>query len=157
MTSFTFDLPPYDPLDDMPHQAEPAAPVQEISHASSTGDDDFGMTKTISLRMPTDLVNQVDRLAVQEDISRSQAMRRITSYVLQAIRSEPGAIKEYGKVASHLYDEAVDLVHREREFSVSLFQRHLRLDYRMAMLLKDELERTGMVVPSNVLAASRRD
>ncbi|MYM81792.1 ribbon-helix-helix protein, CopG family [Duganella sp. FT50W] len=147
MTSFTFDLPPYDPLDDLQLPYEPPA-ATSISVPQPPVEDDYSTTKTITLRMPKDLVSQVDSLARQEDISRSHAMRRITSYVLQAIRSEPDAISEYRRVSSLLYSNAVELVERERELSVSLLQRHFRLDFRMATLLKDELERTGVVVPA---------
>ena len=147
MSTYTFDLPPYDPLDDLAHHHQPTESTSAAPTLSAPQliKDESPSTTTVTLRMPTDLVNQVDILARQEDISRSQAMRRITSYVLQAIRNDPESIKEYGRVASRLYDEACEIVRHENELSVSLLQRHLRLDYHIAVLLKDELERTGMV------------
>ncbi|MRW83726.1 ribbon-helix-helix protein, CopG family [Pseudoduganella sp. FT26W] len=146
MTAYTFDLPPYDPFYDQPSPAPELSPANfDLPQPASCAD--TATTQTITLRMPKDLLNRVDNLARQEDISRSQCMRRITSFVVDAIRSDPETIAEYGAVAEHLYEHAKQLINQEQHVSVSLLQRHLKLDYHMALLLMDELERTGFVTP----------
>lgn len=148
MPSFTFDLPPYDPLDDLTSPEGPQEDELTNRHIPQPlTDDDEATTKTITLRMPKDLLSRVDSLARQEDISRSQCMRRITSFVVDSIRNDPEAVEEYGAVAEHLYEHAKQLINREQHVSVSLLQRHLKLDYHIALLLMDELERSGFITP----------
>ena len=43
------------------------------------------------------------------------------------------------------YIKAVELVSREGRASVSLIQRHLNVDFNVAALLLDQLQRTGVV------------
>jgi DNA segregation ATPase FtsK/SpoIIIE-like protein len=144
MTSITFDIPPYDPNDELDQEG----PIQDVSQAPDIPINFTPPThQTISLRMPQELLDHVDALAAREDTSRSHMMRRITSFVVDAIRNDPDSMDEYGQVAAHLYDKARELVFREMPPSVSLLQRHFRLDYHMALLLMDELERTGVVLP----------
>ncbi|MCK9507263.1 MAG: DNA translocase FtsK 4TM domain-containing protein [Pigmentiphaga sp.] len=46
-----------------------------------------------------------------------------------------------------LYDQAVEVVLKQRRASISLVQRHLRIGYNRAARLLEEMERAGMVSP----------
>jgi S-DNA-T family DNA segregation ATPase FtsK/SpoIIIE len=55
-----------------------------------------------------------------------------------------GAAPEGGE-ADPLYDQAVEIVLKQRRASISLVQRHLRIGYNRAARLLEEMERAGMV------------
>ncbi len=48
-----------------------------------------------------------------------------------------------------LYDQAVELIRRERKASTSFIQRHLRIGYNRAATIIEDLERNGVVSPAN--------
>jgi S-DNA-T family DNA segregation ATPase FtsK/SpoIIIE len=50
-----------------------------------------------------------------------------------------------GTEADPLYDQAVEIVLKQRRASISLVQRHLRIGYNRAARLLEEMERAGMV------------
>jgi len=52
---------------------------------------------------------------------------------------------EGGGEADPLYDQAVEIVIKQRRASISLVQRHLRIGYNRAARLLEEMERAGMV------------
>jgi S-DNA-T family DNA segregation ATPase FtsK/SpoIIIE len=56
-----------------------------------------------------------------------------------------GAGAAEGGEADPLYDQAVEIVLKQRRASISLVQRHLRIGYNRAARLLEEMERTGMV------------
>jgi S-DNA-T family DNA segregation ATPase FtsK/SpoIIIE len=56
----------------------------------------------------------------------------------------PGSAPEGGE-ADPLYDQAVEIVLKQRRASISLVQRHLRIGYNRAARLLEEMERAGMV------------
>ncbi len=62
---------------------------------------------------------------------------------------EPGsggaAPGEGGGEADPLYDQAVEVVLKQRRASISLVQRHLRIGYNRAARLLEDMERAGMV------------
>ena len=68
-----------------------------------------------------------------------------------------------GGEADPLYDQAVDIVVRNRRASISLVQRHLRIGYNRAARLLEDMERAGLVsaMQSNgnreILVPSRGD
>ena len=47
--------------------------------------------------------------------------------------------------ADPLYDQAVEIVLRNRRASISLVQRHLRIGYNRAARLLEQMERSGLV------------
>jgi len=47
--------------------------------------------------------------------------------------------------ADPLYDQAVEIVVRNRRASISLVQRHLRIGYNRAARLLEDMERAGLV------------
>jgi S-DNA-T family DNA segregation ATPase FtsK/SpoIIIE len=55
-----------------------------------------------------------------------------------------GAAAEGGE-ADPLYDQAVEIVLKQRRASISLVQRHLRIGYNRAARLLEDMERAGMV------------
>jgi len=56
-----------------------------------------------------------------------------------------GAAGEGGGEADPLYDQAVEVVLKQRRASISLVQRHLRIGYNRAARLLEDMERAGMV------------
>ncbi|MCS6945846.1 MAG: DNA translocase FtsK 4TM domain-containing protein [Sutterellaceae bacterium] len=54
---------------------------------------------------------------------------------------------ERGGEADPLYDEAVQIVLKNRRASISLVQRHLRIGYNRAARLLEDMERAGLVSP----------
>ena len=58
--------------------------------------------------------------------------------------AEPGAGAPGGEV-DPLYDQAVEIVVRNRRASISLVQRHLRIGYNRAARLLEDMERAGLV------------
>jgi S-DNA-T family DNA segregation ATPase FtsK/SpoIIIE len=50
-----------------------------------------------------------------------------------------------GGEADPLYDQAVEIVLKNRRASISLVQRHLRIGYNRAARLLEDMERAGMV------------
>jgi S-DNA-T family DNA segregation ATPase FtsK/SpoIIIE len=57
---------------------------------------------------------------------------------------EPGGGSSLGE-ADPLYDQAVEIVVRNRRASISLVQRHLRIGYNRAARLLEDMERAGLV------------
>ncbi|MGZ8992632.1 MAG: DNA translocase FtsK, partial [Burkholderiaceae bacterium] len=58
---------------------------------------------------------------------------------------EGGAKGVYANEADPLYDQAVEIVIKNRRASISLVQRHLRIGYNRAARLLEDMERAGMV------------
>ncbi len=58
---------------------------------------------------------------------------------------EGGAAAAEGVEADPLYDQAVEIVLKQRRASISLVQRHLRIGYNRAARLLEDMERAGMV------------
>jgi len=52
-----------------------------------------------------------------------------------------------GGEADPLYDQAVEIVVKNRRASISLVQRHLRIGYNRAARLLEDMERAGLVSP----------
>nr|MBP9218376.1 DNA translocase FtsK [Sterolibacterium sp.] len=57
--------------------------------------------------------------------------------------------------ADPMYDQAVEVVLKNRRPSISLVQRHLRIGYNRAARLIEQMERSGLVSPMN--AAGNRE
>jgi len=60
---------------------------------------------------------------------------------------EGGVGSEAGGEADPLYDQAVDIVLKNKRASISLVQRHLRIGYNRAARLLEDMERAGLVSP----------
>ena len=58
---------------------------------------------------------------------------------------EGGTAASEGGEADPLYDQAVEVVLKQRRASISLVQRHLRIGYNRAARLLEDMERAGMV------------
>jgi DNA segregation ATPase FtsK/SpoIIIE-like protein len=150
--AYTFDLPPeafYDSESDdhaRVHQEQLSLDDRHPKYLTSAEP----ASKAITLRMPVHLLARLDRLAERESVSRSHVMRRITSFVLDAIGASPTSIEDdYTAHAIRLFDHAAHLIGRKQEVSLALLQRHLRIDLSLAMALMDELEKHQIVTPPN--------
>jgi len=62
-----------------------------------------------------------------------------------ALAGEGGAAAAEGSEADPLYDQAVEIVLKQRRASISLVQRHLRIGYNRAARLLEQMEQAGMV------------
>ncbi|MBA2411911.1 MAG: DNA translocase FtsK 4TM domain-containing protein [Burkholderiaceae bacterium] len=60
-------------------------------------------------------------------------------------KNESGETGVYANEADPLYDQAVEIVLKNRRASISLVQRHLRIGYNRAARLLEDMERAGMV------------
>jgi S-DNA-T family DNA segregation ATPase FtsK/SpoIIIE len=69
--------------------------------------------------------------------------------VLQApdVAEMNGEAGQAGGEADPLYDQAVEVVLKNRRASISLVQRHLRIGYNRAARLLEDMEKAGMVSP----------
>jgi S-DNA-T family DNA segregation ATPase FtsK/SpoIIIE len=56
-----------------------------------------------------------------------------------------GAGSQPGGEADPLYDQAVEIVIKNKRASISLVQRHLRIGYNRAARLLEDMEKAGMV------------
>ncbi|HUN91360.1 MAG TPA: DNA translocase FtsK 4TM domain-containing protein [Burkholderiaceae bacterium] len=63
---------------------------------------------------------------------------------LEAVDGAGGEAQPAGE-ADPMYDQAVEIVLKNRRASISLVQRHLRIGYQRAARLLDDMERAGMV------------
>jgi S-DNA-T family DNA segregation ATPase FtsK/SpoIIIE len=61
------------------------------------------------------------------------------------VEGNAGTAGEGGGEADPLYDQAVEVVLKQRRASISLVQRHLRIGYNRAARLLEDMERAGMV------------
>ncbi|NHZ43383.1 DNA translocase FtsK [Massilia aquatica] len=61
--------------------------------------------------------------------------------------AEGGASGEAGGEADPMYDQAVQVVLKNRRASISLVQRHLRIGYNRAARLLEQMENSGVVSP----------
>jgi S-DNA-T family DNA segregation ATPase FtsK/SpoIIIE len=80
---------------------------------------------------------------------KSRGAPQYVEGVLDAAESE-GDESESGQPAGEadpLYDQAVEIVLKNRRASISLVQRHLRIGYNRAARLLEDMERAGMVSP----------
>lgn len=103
-------------------------------------------SQTITMRMPTGLLNRLDAMAEEDATSRSHVLRQITSFFLNNIYDNP--ITENSIMQdTPLYNLAVNIVVKQQCASISLIQRHLRIGYAMAQRLMKELEVGGVVTP----------
>jgi S-DNA-T family DNA segregation ATPase FtsK/SpoIIIE len=62
-----------------------------------------------------------------------------------ALEDDAAGAAEGGGQTDPLYDQAVEIVLKQRRASISLVQRHLRIGYNRAARLLEEMEKAGMV------------
>ncbi len=85
------------------------------------------------------------------DVLKSRAAPQYVEGLLEApeANGESGEASASGGVyaneADPLYDQAVEIVLKNRRASISLVQRHLRIGYNRAARLLEDMERAGMV------------
>jgi S-DNA-T family DNA segregation ATPase FtsK/SpoIIIE len=88
---------------------------------------------------------------VVEDLKRrgpAQYVEGILDAPEAALEAEAGAGgAATGGEADPLYDQAVEIVLKNRRASISLVQRHLRIGYNRAARLLDDMEKAGLVSP----------
>jgi len=80
---------------------------------------------------------------------KSRGAPQYVEGLLDAAESE-GDESDSGQPAGEadpLYDQAVEIVLKNRRASISLVQRHLRIGYNRAARLLEDMERAGMVSP----------
>jgi S-DNA-T family DNA segregation ATPase FtsK/SpoIIIE len=82
------------------------------------------------------------------DFIRNQARPEYDPTVLQSPAGEEGEEPEDGEM-DEKYDEAVALVARQRQASISAIQRHLRVGYNRAARIIERMEAEGIVGPSD--------
>ncbi|MGF6180070.1 DNA segregation ATPase FtsK/SpoIIIE-like protein [Massilia sp. UYP32] len=102
--------------------------------------------RTVTLRMPGTLLDRLDSFASKAGTNRSHALRQIAALVLDSIKNDPD-IGDYNAQVARLYQRAREVVLSEGYVSAVLLQRHLRIDYHIALLLIDELEKNYTVTP----------
>jgi S-DNA-T family DNA segregation ATPase FtsK/SpoIIIE len=89
---------------------------------------------------------------VVEDLKRKgppQYVEGILDAPEAALEAEGGAsgAGAAGGEADPLYDQAVEIVLKNRRASISLVQRHLRIGYNRAARLLEDMEKAGLVSP----------
>jgi S-DNA-T family DNA segregation ATPase FtsK/SpoIIIE len=80
---------------------------------------------------------------------KAQGMPNYIEGVLTSLEEQSGGEFEGGADAETdpLYDQAVEIVLKNRRASISLVQRHLRIGYNRAARLVEQMERAGLVSP----------
>lgn len=122
-------------------RAHEEATEEERHHRINAGD-----SHTVTLRMPTELLNRLDAIAKEDATTRSHVLRQITAFFVNYIYDNP--VNEDSELRGiQLYDLAMNIVLKEQRASVSLIQRHLRIGFGRAQLLINELEERGVVTP----------
>ncbi len=84
------------------------------------------------------------------DVLKSRGAPQYVEGLLEAPEAngdsgDGGASGVYANEADPLYDQAVEIVLKNRRASISLVQRHLRIGYNRAARLLEDMERAGMV------------
>jgi S-DNA-T family DNA segregation ATPase FtsK/SpoIIIE len=69
--------------------------------------------------------------------------------------SASGSVGEGGGEKDPMYDQAVEVVLKNRKASISLVQRHLKIGYNRAARLVEDMENAGLVSAMN--GAGQRD
>jgi S-DNA-T family DNA segregation ATPase FtsK/SpoIIIE len=78
---------------------------------------------------------------------KKQAQPEYDEQVTEAVAEEDSGIE--GEEADERYDEAVALVTKTRQASISMVQRHLRIGYNRAARIIEMMEKEGIVGPSD--------
>ena len=80
---------------------------------------------------------------------KSRGEAQYLDEVLESDGGNVGSSSDFsnGSESDPLYDDAVQIVLKNRRASISLVQRHLRIGYNRAARLIEQMERAGMVSP----------
>ncbi len=94
---------------------------------------------------------EIDRVTqFLKEQGEPQYDERIMRYQEEAMAKEDGGDEGgEGGGEGNLYDQAVRLVTDKGEASISLIQRHLKIGYNRAASLMEQMEKEGVVAPSN--------
>lgn len=146
MPGYTFDVPQFFPDECVFSEAPTDLPTDDhapISLHTSTFNQQPAAA-VVTLRMPTPLIARLDKLAERSGTSRSHILRQLTSLVLDSIQDDSD-LDRYDMQLAALYQRACELIWKEGQVSTALLQRYLRVDYHVALLLIDQLQKTHVV------------
>ena len=90
-----------------------------------------------------DLVNGTSVMTALAGLSVHEAAAALATLALA------GCAKKEEAVEAKRYDDAIELVVRTRQASISMVQRHLRIGYNRAARIIEKMEREGVVGPSD--------
>ncbi len=93
---------------------------------------------------------EIDRVTqFLKDQGEPQYDERCLRYQEEAMAKEEGGEDGGEDGEGNLYDRAVRLVTEKGEASISLIQRHMKIGYNRAASLMEQMEKEGVVAPSN--------
>ncbi|TXI17177.1 MAG: hypothetical protein E6Q65_08030, partial [Ottowia sp.] len=148
-------------------QAGAAGHVEHVAHAQMGAEALLGMGDMLYMASGTGLPVRVHGAFVSDDevhrvveYLKSQGEPNYIEGVLEGGTAEgdAGAFGEGGDAGGEkdpMYDQAVEVVLKNRKASISLVQRHLKIGYNRAARLVEDMENAGLV--SAMTADGKRD
>jgi S-DNA-T family DNA segregation ATPase FtsK/SpoIIIE len=84
------------------------------------------------------------------DYLKERGMPNYVEGILEGSATDDDANSGFGNIGDEtdaLYDQAIEVVLKNRRASISLVQRHLRIGYNRAARLLEQMEKSGIVSP----------